>query len=80
MLTQYIAAAMAHASIRYLEEDGCFFGEIPGLDGVWADGATAEACRATLQEVLEAWLVVSLAKHLPIPPIDGMTLDVQRVA
>ncbi len=80
MLTAYIRAAMDRATIRYLAEDGCYYGEIPGLEGVWADGPTPEACRATLQEVLEEWIVVSLAHHLPIPPIDGLTLAVRKVA
>jgi predicted RNase H-like HicB family nuclease len=80
MLTEYIKAAMAHAAIEYLSDDGVYFGSIPGLDGVWADGPTADACRTTLQEALEEWLMVSLAKQLPIPPIDGHELAVTRVA
>ncbi len=80
MLTNYIQAAMRHAAIEWLAEDGVFYGYIPGLDGVWADGTTAEACRATLQEALEEWIMVSLAHHLPIPPIDGIQLAVREVA
>ena len=80
MLTEYIKAAMAHAVIELLSDDGVYFGSIPGLEGVWADGPTTEACRHTLQEVLEEWLMVSLAKHLPIPPIDGHKLAVEKVA
>lgn len=80
MLTAYIAAAMRHAEIKRLDEDGVYFGTIPPLQGVWADGPTPEACRATLQEVLEEWLMVSLVKHLPIPEIDGHVLKVEAVA
>jgi len=55
MLTAYIAEAMARASYKMLE-DGSYFGEIPGLQGVWANEKTLEVCRAVLQEVLEDWL------------------------
>jgi predicted RNase H-like HicB family nuclease len=80
MLTSYIRAAMARARVRYLDEDQTYFGEIPGLEGVWADGPTPEACRETLREVLEEWIMVSLAHHLPIPPLDGIELKVEQVA
>ncbi len=80
MLTAYIQAAMKRATIRYLDEDGCYYGEIPGIEGVWADGPSADECRATLQEVLEEWIMVSLVQHLPIPAIDGVRLTVEKVA
>ena len=57
MLTAYITAAMARARYRIID-DGTYFGEIPGLRGVWAAAKTLEACRSELQEVLEGWLVV----------------------
>jgi predicted RNase H-like HicB family nuclease len=79
MLSQYIAAAMKHAIIKRLD-DGTYYGEIPPIPGVWADGSTNDACKVTLQEVLEEWLMVSLAQHLPIPPVDGITLAVHEAA
>jgi predicted RNase H-like HicB family nuclease len=66
MLTAYISAAMARARYRIID-DGTYFGEIPGLRGVWANGKTLEACREELQEVLEDWLVVKLRDGDPIP-------------
>lgn len=80
MLTEYIQAAMAHATIEYLPDDGVYFGSIPGLAGVWADGPDPDTCRTTLREVLEEWLMVSLAQHLPIPEMDGHKLAVEKVA
>lgn len=80
MLTEYIQAAMAHATIEYLADDRCYFGSIPDVPGVWADGPSPEACRTTLQEVLEEWLLVSLVEHQPIPPVGGITLGVKKVA
>jgi len=54
MITDYIAEAMARATYKILE-DGTYFGEVPGLTGVWADEATLERCREVLQQVLEEW-------------------------
>ncbi|HZS91641.1 MAG TPA: hypothetical protein VFE42_29650 [Chloroflexota bacterium] len=38
-----------------------------------------EACRDELAEVLEEWIVLSLARNLPIPELDGITLSMQQV-
>ena len=79
MLTQYIQAAMRHAKYEILE-DRTFYGEIPELQGVWANEPTLEACREELQSVLEDWILFRVANHLPIPTIDGLELIVARVA
>ena len=79
MLTDYIKAAMRRAQYKILPEDGSFYGEIPGLEGVWANADTLEACRDELEDVLEEWIVLSLAKNLPIPTIDGIDLSVSYV-
>ena len=79
MLTDYIRAAMRRARYKILPEDGSFYGEIPGLEGVWANADTLEACRDELEDVLEEWIVLSLAKNLPIPTLDGIDLSVSRV-
>ena len=36
---------MRQAQYEIVEEDGSFFGRIPGLDGVWAAAARLEAGR-----------------------------------
>ena len=79
MLTSYIQAAMRRARYKTLPEDESFFGEIPGIDGVWANAATLEECRDELEDVLEEWLALSLAKNLPIPAIDGIDINVSLV-
>jgi predicted RNase H-like HicB family nuclease len=73
MLTAYITAAMSRARYKLLE-DGTYFGEIPGLQGVWANAKTLEACRGELQEVLEDWLVVKLRDGNEIPRIGRVQL------
>ena len=73
MLTAYIAEAMARATYKMLE-DGSYFGEVAGLQGVWANEKTLEACRAVLQEVLEDWLVLKLRSNEEIPPLGEITI------
>ncbi|MFZ5767219.1 MAG: type II toxin-antitoxin system HicB family antitoxin [Bacillota bacterium] len=79
VLSAYIAAAMDQARYKILE-DGTFWGEIPGLQGVWAAEPTLEACRRVLQEVLEEWLVLKLREGDSIPVMGGVNLNVKAVA
>ena len=79
MLTDYIRAAMRQANYDKLE-DGSYYGEIPGLEGVWANAQTLEACREELQSALEDWIMFSLTNSFPIPPMDSITLAATRVA
>jgi len=71
---------MARAHYELLPEDTTFYGEIPGLQGVWANAATLEACRQELQEVLEDWLLVGLCLGHLIPALDSFDLNVRAPA
>lgn len=75
MLTQYLQAALDNAHYEIIEDEEPFYGEIPQLPGVWATGATLEACRRNLAAAVEDWLLFSLAQGLPIPTIDGVALS-----
>ena len=80
MLTAYINAALRKAHYEMLLDGEGYFGTIEGLQGVWAQAETLEACREELREVLEEWIVLGLKMGHPLPPIDGMTLTIQEVA
>lgn len=80
MLTAYIDAAMRKAHYEILPDGEGYFGRIPGLQGVWANADTLEACRAELREVLEEWLLLGLRKGHPIPVMDGIDLNIEEVA
>jgi predicted RNase H-like HicB family nuclease len=80
MLTGYIQAAMRQARYEVLPEDGTYYGEIDGFQGVWANGTILEDCRQELQEVLEEWMLFRLANGLPLPIVDGIELTAPRVA
>ncbi len=51
-----------------------------GLEGVWTQAGTLEACREELQEVLEEWIILGLKMGHPIPSIDGVALAFHEVA
>ena len=78
MLTEYVQAALKKAKYEILPDDGTYFGRIPGFKGVWANARTLEECREELREVLEDWILVSIYKHLPLPVIKGIELNVKE--
>lgn len=78
MLTAYIRAAMEKAQYKILD-DGMYFGEIPGFQGVWASESTPEECHGTLQEVLEEWLLLKLRDNEEVPKLEGITLSSKAV-
>ncbi|NUM45467.1 MAG: type II toxin-antitoxin system HicB family antitoxin [Anaerolineales bacterium] len=77
MLTQYIQKAMHKAKYMILEDDGTFFGEIPGFQGVWANAPTLEACRDELQKVLEGWIILGLRRKHELPVMEGISLPIE---
>ncbi len=80
MLSKYIQAAMNKARYEILPDDGSFYGEIVGFDGVYANADTLEACREELKDVLEGWILLRVSLHFPLPTVDGIGLPVGEVA
>lgn len=80
MLIEYIQAGLRHASYEILPDDGSFYGEISLCNGVYANAATLEDCRAQLAEVLEEWIFFRVFQYLSLPIIDGIELTVKEVA
>ena len=74
MLLRFIAKKMKEAQYNVLE-DGTYFGEIPGLKGIWANGKHLENCRNQLQEVLEDWILLKIKFGEKIP---GFTFRIDR--
>ncbi len=79
MILEYINAALEKAKYEIIEDEEPFYGEVPGLKGVWASGKTLEECRRNLAETIEGWIILRLRKGLPIPPISGKKLEVPKV-
>jgi predicted RNase H-like HicB family nuclease len=79
MLLEYTQKALEKAEYKKLD-DGTWFAEIPGFEGVWANANTVEECRTELLEVLEEWLILKLRDNDPIPEIEGIGLKMKKVA
>ena len=45
---------MSKASYEILPDDGTFYGEIPGFDGVYANADTLERCREEVEEIWQS--------------------------
>lgn len=73
MLTSYIHAAMRRAVYEILE-DGTYYGEITGFQGVLANAGTLEDCREELQDVLEGWIALGLRLGHTLPMVENITL------
>jgi predicted RNase H-like HicB family nuclease len=79
MIFEYIQKALRKAEYKLLD-NGTWFAEIPGCEGVWANGQTVEECRIELQEVLEEWLVLKIRDRDPIPEIEGAEIRIKEAA
>lgn len=75
MLASYIDRAMETARYEVMEDDGTVWGEVPDLQGVWAQVRTLEECRRELREALSDWLALRLRLGLTIPVLAGIGLN-----
>lgn len=66
MLSEFIDKKLRAAKYKKLN-DGTYFGEIPGLPGVWANAKKLKDCRLELREVLEGWLLLKVRDREPVP-------------
>ena len=80
MLTEYVQEALNRAHYEMIADEEPFYGQVPDLQGVWATGRTLEECRARLAEVIEDWLLLSIAKGLPIPPLGHASIRLPEEA
>lgn len=70
---------MHRARYAILPDEGTFYREIPGFDGVYSEGATLEACRDELEEVLEEWIFFRISRSLELPELEGIELRIRKV-
>ena len=75
MLAHYLDVAMEMAQYEILEEDGTYWGEIPGLQGVWARHQTLAGCQRELREALSDWVALRLRLGLRIPELAQVNLN-----
>jgi predicted RNase H-like HicB family nuclease len=80
MLTKYIEAAMKKAHYELIE-DGTFWGNIPGFQGLWGNAPTLEACREDLKGALEVWLVLGLwLNDTELPTLGRLSIVPRKLA
>ena len=48
------------------------------MPGVIATGKTLEACRTELEEVVEEWVLVRVARGLSVPSLGGVRIRVRK--
>lgn len=78
MISEYVRQAMRHAKYEMIKDEEPFYGEIEGLQGVWATGKTLEECREKLADTLEGWILIRISRGLAVPPIDGIEIKVPK--
>ncbi len=78
MLFEYLQKALEKTEYKNLD-NGTWFAEIPGFEGVWANAGSVEECRKELLEVLDEWLILKLRDTDPVPEIEGISLEIKEV-
>mgnify|MGYP000630954338 CR=1 FL=1 len=79
MISEYIEKAMLRAVYEKLE-DGSYCGEIHNCPGTIAFASTLADCKKELRSVLEDWLLIGIRHSHEIPVIDGIDLNLRKVA
>jgi predicted RNase H-like HicB family nuclease len=79
MIFEYCQKAAERAEYKKLD-DGTWYAEVPGFKGVWANAETVVDCRKELISVLEEWIVLKLRDGDVVPEVDGLSVQVTRVA
>lgn len=69
MINDYIAQALSHARYEVIEDEEPYYGEVPGLAGVYATGRSLEECRENLKNVIEGWILARREHNLDVPSI-----------
>ena len=79
MILAYVQQALERADYEKLE-DGTYVAEVSDLQGVLGTGETLEACRASLAEVVEEWVLVRVARGLSVPPLGDVTVAIKHAS
>jgi predicted RNase H-like HicB family nuclease len=79
MIFEYCQKAIERAEYKKLD-DGTWYAEVPGFNGVWANAETVEDCRRELISVLEEWIILKLRDGDAVPEVDGLSVQITRVA
>ena len=66
MPATFIDSAVESARYEIVEDDGSYWGEIPGFPGVWAKHKTLPGCQRELREAVSDWIALRVRLGLSI--------------
>jgi predicted RNase H-like HicB family nuclease len=75
MLAQFLDFAMELARYEIIEDDGSYWGEIPGFQGLCAKHHSLAGCQRELRESLSDWVALRIKLGLEIPEIAKIDLN-----
>jgi len=77
MIREYLDEALKRTNYTKVSATE-YVAEVRGLPGVVASGRTLESCRTDLQEVVEEWVLVRVARGLAVPPLGKVRIKVRK--
>lgn len=69
IIQEYREKVLSHARYEVIEDEEPYYGEVPGLAGVYATGRSPEECRENLKHVIEGWILVRREHNLAVESI-----------
>jgi predicted RNase H-like HicB family nuclease len=76
LIQRYLREALKATDVKRLD-DGHFFAEIPGFDGVWASAEDLGECGNQLRDALLDWIVLKIEHdHRDLPVVGDINLNV----
>lgn len=76
LIERYVVLAMQGALVELLEDESGWYAEIPGFEGLWADGRSEDEALEVLTSALKEWIIFKRErKHRDIPEIRGINLN-----
>ncbi len=75
LLQEYARLAVRGAELSH-RDDGTWFAEIPGFEGVWASGASHTEALDALEEVVFDWAILKIRhEDRDLPVIESIDLN-----
>jgi len=74
----YVQAALKRAEYEQ-DENGVVIARVPGGGGFFSQGETFEEARDNLRDAIEGNLALALQLGLPIPALEGVSIEEQDV-
>lgn len=77
-ISRYVQAALEQAEYER-DENGVVIARVPEASGFFSQGETFEEARDNLRDAIEGNLTLALQLGLPIPSLEGVSIEEQNV-